>query len=116
VPTFTSFSFALFTHSNWNFGVFYYRACHYYLISKRRNMGNAQPGGTSHHFINNSSVDGSQTKKRNSTVWTKNGRIPASKQQSTNASWQLARDVSMEMLSRKTTKLNLRQGKNYFII
>lgn len=78
-------------------------------------MGNEQQGGTSHHFINDSPTDPSQPQKRNSVLWTKNGRIPLSKQQPTKASWQLARDASMDMLSRKTTKLNVKQGKNQFI-
>jgi hypothetical protein len=79
-------------------------------------MGNEQQGGTSHHFVTGSPTDGQQLQKRDSVIWTKNGRIPISKQQSTKPSWQLARDASMEMLSRKTTKLNFKQGKNYFRI
>jgi len=79
-------------------------------------MGNVQQGGTSHHFITASPTEEYQTQKRNSVLWTKNGRVPISKQQSTKSSWQLARDASMDMLSRKTTKLNFKQGKKYFII
>jgi hypothetical protein len=90
------------------------------LISKRtnfsKNMGNEQQGGTSHHFIAGSSTDEHQSQKRNSVVWTKNGRVPISKQSSTKSSWQLVRDASMDMLSRKTTKLNFKQGSKYFII
>ena len=79
-------------------------------------MGNEQQTGTSHHFINESPTDEHQQKKRNSVAWTKNGRIPVSKQQSTadKPSWQLARDVSMDMLSRKATKLSFKQGIKYF--
>ena len=76
-------------------------------------MGNEQQGGTSHHFINNTSNNESQQQKRNATLWTKNGRLPLSKQQTTitKPSWVLARDASMDMLSRKATKLSLKQGK-----
>jgi len=79
-------------------------------------MGNEQQGGTSHHFITGSSTDESQPQKRNSIVWTKNGRVPISKQSPTKSSWQLVRDASMDMLSRKTTKLSFKQGSKYFII
>jgi len=78
-------------------------------------MGNEQQGGTSHHFISNSLNDEQQLQKSNSLIWTKNGRIPLSKQP-TKSSWQLVREASMEVLSRKTTKLNFKQGRNYFII
>lgn len=76
-------------------------------------MGNEQQGGTSHHFVNDSQIDEHHPQKRNSVLWTKNGRIPISRQQHpppTKFSWQLARDASMDMLSRKTTKLNFKQG------
>jgi hypothetical protein len=74
-------------------------------------MGNEQQGGTSHHFVNDSPNDEHQQQKRNSVAWTKNGRIPISKQHSTTKpSWQLARDASMDLLSRKATKLSFKQG------
>lgn len=79
-------------------------------------MGNEQQGGTSHHFLNDSPTDQYQNPKRNSVLWTKNGRIPAAKQPA-KPGWQLARDASMDMLSRKTTKLNFKQGTNdWFIV
>lgn len=68
-------------------------------------MGNEQAGGTSHHFQN----DDNQLSKRGSLLWTKNGRIPLSKQ--VKPSWHLARDVSMDILSRKATKLNVKAGR-----
>jgi hypothetical protein len=80
------------------------------------NMGSEQQGDTSHHFLTDSSrSEEYQTQKRNSILWTKNERIPVSKQPA-KPSWQLARDASMEMLSRKTTKLNVKQGKKLFLI
>lgn len=74
-------------------------------------MGNQQQGGTSHHFLNDSPTDPDQGQKRASLLWTKNGRIPLSRQAG-KPSWQLARDASMEILSRKATKLNFKQGRN----
>ena len=71
-------------------------------------MGNEQQGGSSHHFIQDSPLDSNP--KRPSVAWTKNGRIPQSKQPPKPA-WQLARDASMDMLSRKTTRLNFKQGE-----
>lgn len=70
-------------------------------------MGNEQQGGSSHHFIQDSSFD---PLKRTSVQWTKNGRIPQAKQ-APRPAWQLARDASMDMLSRKATKLNFKQGE-----
>lgn len=78
-------------------------------------MGNQQQGGTSHHFITNNPNDEHHQQKRHGIVLTRNGRLPISKQQSTviKPSWQLARDASMDLLSRKTTKLSLKQGNYY---
>ncbi len=93
----------------------------YCLLSKRarsfisKNMGNEQHGGTSHHFIADSSNEEYQIQKGNSFIWTKNGRMPVSKQ-TTKPSWQLARDASMDMLSRKTTKLNFKQGNHFLFL
>ena len=72
-------------------------------------MGNEQQSGTSHHFIARSS---NEQLKRSRIGWTKNGRLPISKQPSIPAksSWQLARDVSMDLLSRKTPRLSSKQG------
>ena len=85
-------------------------------------MGNEQQGGTSHHFLPDSRNEENPNQKRNSIMWTKNGRVPGAKAPA-KPSWQLARDASMEMLSRKTTKLNFKQGKRllgrltfYFVI
>ncbi|CAF2954013.1 unnamed protein product [Rotaria sp. Silwood2] len=75
-------------------------------------MGNEQQSGTSHHFINDTPTDEHQQQKRNGVLLAKNGHLPISKHQSmiTKSSWQLARDASMDMLSRKTTKLTSKQG------
>ncbi|CAF1154373.1 unnamed protein product [Rotaria sordida] len=75
-------------------------------------MGNEQQGGTSHHFISNSPADEIQQQKRKGALLTKSGHLPISKQQSmiTKSSWQLARDASMDILSRKATTLNFKQG------
>ncbi|CAF1245647.1 unnamed protein product [Rotaria sp. Silwood1] len=77
-------------------------------------MGNEQQGGTSHHFINDASIDEHQQQKRNGVLLTKHGHLPISKHQSmlTKSSWQLARDASMDLLSRKTAKLSLQQGSS----
>jgi hypothetical protein len=78
------------------------------------NMGSEQQGDTSHHFLTDSSrSEEYQTQKHNSILWTKNGRIPVSKQPAKPV-WQLARDASMELLSRKTTKLSIKQGMKFF--
>ncbi len=53
----------------------------YCLLSKRarsfisKNMGNEQHGGTSHHFIADSSNEEYQIQKGNSFIWTKNGLV-----------------------------------------
>lgn len=75
-------------------------------------MGNELQGGTSHHFIAESRADEHQQQRGNAASLTRNGRLPISKQQSTimKPSWQLARDASMDLLSKKTTKLSSTQG------
>jgi hypothetical protein len=79
-------------------------------------MGNHQQGGTSHHFANDSPNDENRQRKRRSALWTKNGRMSVSKRQppTTKPSWQMARDASMDLLSRKVTKLSVKQGNNPF--
>ncbi|CAF3080573.1 unnamed protein product [Rotaria socialis] len=74
-------------------------------------MGNEQQGGTSHHFITDASADEHQQQKRTGILLAKNGRLPISKQHSTiiKPSWELARDASMDLLSRKATKLTSKQ-------
>lgn len=78
-------------------------------------MGNEQQRGTSHHFF---AADQTTTRGTNGPLWTRNGRMPNSKQIQTIPSitskppnWQLTRDASMEILERKTTKLAFKQGK-----
>jgi hypothetical protein len=76
-------------------------------------MGNEQQGGSSHHFLTDTSKE---ENKKHDPLWTRNGRIPVSKPMATSTipSWQKARDISMDILSRKATKLNLTQGVYYF--
>ncbi len=79
---YTFFSFTRFVHDNWNLKYFIverviilldFKAYKFLFFSK--NMGNEQQGGTSHHFIANSSNQEYQTQKRNSFLLTKNGRV-----------------------------------------
>jgi hypothetical protein len=65
-------------------------------------MGNEQQGGTSHHFIMNPSNDESKQQERESPSGTK-------------SRWQVVRDMSMNILSRKTTRLSLKQGMHSFV-
>ncbi|CAF0784245.1 unnamed protein product [Didymodactylos carnosus] len=78
-------------------------------------------GGTSHHFgvINRSKTSSaadnhdiqsfSSSQQTQKSLWTKNGRIPSKYTPAT--SWKIARDKSMDILSRKSTKLNLHEHK-----
>lgn len=75
-------------------------------------MGNEQQTGSSHHFVTHNPNDGFSQQKRHDILFSKNGHVSISRQESTiKPSWQLARDASMEILSRKTTKLNFKQGE-----
>lgn len=84
-------------------------------VSVLSTMGNEQQGGTSHHFL----PDHQGQKGVNGPLWTRNGRISNAKQQpasipliTSKPPWQLTRDASMDILSRKTTKLSVKQGKD----
>ena len=76
-------------------------------------MGNEQQRGTSHHFL----PEHPGAKGATGQLWTRNGRMPASKQLPTVPSitskpnWQLTRDASMDILERKTTKLSYKPSK-----
>jgi len=68
-------------------------------------MGNEQQGGTSHHFIMNNSNDKNNQQEKLSPSGTKHERISTEK-----PSWQIARDISIDNMSRKATKLSLKPG------
>ena len=82
-------------------GFFFFSAFHRWT---KEEMGNEQQGGTSHHFLPTGSQEEQQQQK---ALWTKNGRIPAGAK----SNWQMSRDASMDILSRKTTKLSFKQGE-----
>lgn len=72
-------------------------------------MGNEQPGGTSHHFIMD--TPNNKCKERRSPRWVK--PVPAGRSK---PSWQIARDISMNILSKKSPILSSKQGmyKDFF--
>lgn len=71
-------------------------------------MGNEQQSGTSHHFMMTTSNDRSKQQEKQLPSWRKPERISVTK-----PSWQIARDISMDLLSRKATRLSLKQGILY---
>lgn len=74
-------------------------------------MGNEQQGGTSHHFIINNSNDKNNQQEKLSPSWTKHEQISTEK-----PSWQIARDISIDNMSRKATKLSLKPGIYHFFL
>jgi hypothetical protein len=61
----------------------------------------------------NTSNDKRQQQERQSPLWIKTERISLTKLIPTamiKPSWQIARDISTDILSRKSTKLSLKQG------
>jgi hypothetical protein len=61
-------------------------------------MGNEQQGGTNDNTSNDQS-------KQQSPTWTNDKPLSITK-----PSWQIARDISMDILSRKATRLSLKPG------
>jgi len=76
-------------------------------------MGNEQQGGMNDNFSMNTSNDQSNQQENQSPLWTNQKRISITK-----PSWQIARDISMDILSRKTTRLSLKPGiyRHFFFI
>ncbi len=84
--------------------------CHLASIERDVNifkkMGNEQQSGTSHHFPMNTSTD--KNKERGSNpLWSK--QVPKNKSK---PSWQVARDISMNILSKESPTLSLSRGTN----
>ncbi|CAF3492489.1 unnamed protein product [Rotaria sp. Silwood1] len=78
-------------------------------------MGNEQQGGSSHHFNMNTLNDERRQQARQNSSSTNLEQVPLSNQVSTTTTmkksgWQLARDISMNILSRQGTKLSYKQG------
>lgn len=65
-------------------------------------MGNEQAGGINDHFNRN------KEHRRESLSWAT--KVPSNNPQS---SWHIARDISMDILSRKNTKLTFKKGTFY---
>jgi hypothetical protein len=65
-------------------------------------MGNDQQVGSRDHILMNPSNDENKQPERQSPPGPK-------------SSWQVARDLSMDLLSRKTTKLSLKPGVYRFL-
>jgi len=66
-------------------------------------MGNEQQVGTSHHFIMD--TPNNKGKERINPQWIKQVSKARSR-----PSWQIARDISMDMLSKESPKLSSNQG------
>ena len=66
-------------------------------------MGNEQPGGTNDHLSMDTSINRHREHQRGSlSSWTE--------QPNTKSTWQRARDISMDILSKKNTKLTFKQS------
>ena len=69
-------------------------------------MGNEQQSGTIHHLPTNTSND--KNKERgNNPLWNK--PVPKNKSR---PSWQVARDISIDMLAKESPTLSLNRGTN----
>jgi hypothetical protein len=69
-------------------------------------MGNEQQSGMSHPLMRDTSSDKStQEEGKQNSSWTQLERLSPTK-----PSWQIARDISMDILSRKASRLSLKQG------
>ena len=70
-------------------------------------MGNEQQSGTIYHSLMDTSNNKKHQQQTESSAWIKSELISLKK-----PSWEIARDISMEMLSRKASRLSQRQGRN----
>lgn len=74
-------------------------------------MGNEQTGGTNDHLSMDTSTNRNREHRRGSHVWAEK----ISSINNTKSTWQRARDMSMDILSKKNTKLTFKQSKKSWL-